>query len=142
MALWKRVGLLNVAKKYDVARQESHVMQEQASPRSKKNKQDQSTLIGADFSHFEYAIERNILETPLLDLSYFFDVAGEVPEPSDRHENVGVEAIEIGNGDIDVAPDWGFDIIIHGGVLRYGPWADRQSYLKPERHTNGDFRVM
>lgn len=89
--------------------------------KTQKNKQDQSTPTGADF---EYAIERKILETPLFELSYFFDVTGEVPEPSGCHENVGVESIDIGNG--DVAPDWGFNIIIHGGVLRYGPWADRQ----------------
>ncbi|KAG6891470.1 hypothetical protein C0992_006201 [Termitomyces sp. T32_za158] len=124
MTLWKRVRLLNIAKKYNSDRQDIHVMQKQGSSKSQKNKQEQSAPIGSDFSHFEYAIERKILDTPLLELSYFFDITGEVPELSDRHESVGLEPIDVGNG--DVAPEWGCDIIIHGGVLRYGPWADRQ----------------
>ncbi|KAG6911117.1 hypothetical protein DXG01_003857 [Tephrocybe rancida] len=113
-------------KRYTHDRHDIHAMQKQGMPKAQKKKKnfDESTPIGADFAHLEYAIERKILETPLLELSYFFDVAGEVPALSDYHENIGVESIDIGNG--DVAPDWGFDIIINGGVLRYGPWADRQ----------------
>ncbi|KAG6903050.1 hypothetical protein C0995_007483 [Termitomyces sp. Mi166 len=100
-------------------------MQKQGiSKKQKKTVQDESTPIGANFSQLEYAIERRILETPLLELSYFFDVTGEVPALSDYHENIGAQSVDIGNG--DVAPEWGFDIIINGGVLRYGPWADRQ----------------
>jgi hypothetical protein len=28
-----------------------------------------------------------------------------------------------------VSPEWGFDLVVHGGVLRYGPWADRQRHV-------------
>ncbi|KAG6841879.1 hypothetical protein C0991_005609 [Blastosporella zonata] len=99
-------------------------MQKPGTPRMQKKKStmEDSTPIAADFTHLEYAMERKILETPLLELSYFFDVAGEVPGL--QNHDIGLESFDIGNG--DVAPDWGFDIIINGGVLRYGPWADRQ----------------
>lgn len=66
-------------------------------------------------------MDARILEAPFLELSYYADVAGDVPECS---EYISVEPIDIGNGDI--SPEWGFDIIINGGFLRYGPWADRQ----------------
>ena len=39
---------------------------------------------------------------------------------------VGLEAVDIGNGDL--APQWGMDFVLHGGLLNYGPWADRQRY--------------
>jgi hypothetical protein len=69
----------------------------------------------------EYAIEFKILEAPIVELSYYADAVGEVPEHA---EQVNIESIDIGNGDI--SPEWGFDIIISGGFLKYGPWADRQ----------------
>ena len=31
---------------------------------------------------------------------------------------------DISNGEAD--PEWGFDVIIYGGFLRYGLWADHQ----------------
>ena len=79
---------------------------------------DEDTPIGIDFSRFEYAIERKILEAPSLELTYYVDVVGEVPTATQLAEN------DINNGETD--PEWGFDIIINGGFLRYGPWADRQ----------------
>jgi hypothetical protein len=60
-----------------------------------------------------------------LELSYYADAVGEVPEHT---EHISIEPIDIGNGDI--SPEWGFDIIINGGFLRYGPWADRQRYYR------------
>lgn len=69
-------------------------------------------------------MERKILEAPVLELSYYADVVGEVPPLPHRAEHVGVASIEIGNGDI--APEWGIDMVVCGGFLRYGPWADRQ----------------
>jgi hypothetical protein len=71
----------------------------------------------------EYAIERNILETPNLEVVYYADVAGVVPTNPLSLEG-SHEFIDIGNGDI--APQWGVDLLMHGGTLTYGPWADRQ----------------
>jgi hypothetical protein len=77
----------------------------------------------------EYAIERKILEAPQLELTYYADAVGPVPdEPAQRHS--AFQSDDIGNGDIP--PEWGFDIVISGGVVRYGPWADRQRYARFE----------
>ena len=81
---------------------------------------DIETPIGPDSAKQEYAIDRRLLEVPVLELSYYVDVVGVVPvEPRtfDREDVVG-------NG--DTSPEWGLDLILHGGFLRYGPWADRQ----------------
>jgi hypothetical protein len=82
---------------------------------------DTETPVGSDSAKREYAIDRRLLEAPVLELSYYVDVVGVVPvEPRtfDREEHV------VGNG--DTSPEWGLDLILHGGFLRYGPWADRQ----------------
>lgn len=85
---------------------------------------DEETPIGVDFSTLEYAIERKILETPTLELAYYVDVVGEVPSHISTARYASTEMHDIGNCDTD--PEWGIDLVIHGGFLRYGPWADRQ----------------
>jgi len=77
----------------------------------------EDTPIGINFSTFEYAIERKILETPVLELTYYVDVVGEVPQ----NDESGIRDVHA-----DTAPEWGFDLVVYGGFLRYGPWADRQ----------------
>ena len=79
---------------------------------------DEDTPIGIDFSFYEYAVERKILEAPSVELTYYADVVGEVPTTTQ------LVASDISNG--EAHPEWGFDIIVIGGFLRYGPWADRQ----------------
>lgn len=82
---------------------------------------DIETPVGPDSAKREYAINRRLLEAPVLELSYYVDVVGVVPvEPRtfDHEEHA------VGNG--DTSPEWGLDLILHGGFLRYGPWADRQ----------------
>jgi hypothetical protein len=92
---------------------------------------DIETPVGPDSAKREYAIDRRILEAPVLELSYYVDVVGVVPvEPrtSDREEDV------VGNG--DTSPEWGLDLVLHGGFLRYGPWADRQRRVPSLYSTN------
>ena len=92
--------------------------------RKGKKVTDEDTPIGIDFATFEYAIERKILEAPTLELTYYVDVVGEVPSHPVA-ARFGVDGIsDIGNG--DTPPEWGFDLVVYGGFLRYGPWADRQ----------------
>ena len=85
---------------------------------------DNETPIGPDSAKCEYAIQRRILEAPTLELSYYADAVGLVPAKQRPVEN---EGCDVGNG--DVSPEWGFDLVVHGGVLRYGPWADRQRHV-------------
>lgn len=84
---------------------------------------EEETPIGIDFGTHEYAIERKVLEAPALELTYYVDDVGEVPMDASPSCNAG-SVHDIGNGDTD--PEWGFDLIIFGGIIRYGPWADRQ----------------
>ena len=85
---------------------------------------DNETPVGPDSAKSEYAIQRRILEAPTLELSYYADAVGVVPVKQCPVEN---EGFDVGNG--DVSPEWGFDLVVHGGVLRYGPWADRQRHV-------------
>ncbi|KAH9935463.1 uncharacterized protein B0H18DRAFT_1114206 [Fomitopsis serialis] len=87
---------------------------------------DDETPIGIDFSKLEYAIERKILEAPVLELLYYADVVGIVPAepPQQPADPDSLDPFDIGNGDLP--PEWGIDFVVKGGFLRYGPWADRQ----------------
>ncbi|GLB37483.1 putative fermentation associated protein [Lyophyllum shimeji] len=125
--LWERLGLRPLVEQYISDRRDIHAIRKTRTPRPQKKTHknlDEATPIGADFAQLEYAIERRLLETPVLELSYYFDVVGQVPEVPDHSGSLGAGSTDIGNG--DVAPDWGFDITISGAVIRYGPWADRQ----------------
>ncbi|KAG1858104.1 hypothetical protein F4604DRAFT_1684988 [Suillus subluteus] len=85
---------------------------------------DEETPVGADFTTLEYAIERRIIEAPVLELSYYTDIVGDVPAAQDGPRGMGLESYDIGNGDLP--PEWGVDLVIRKGTIRYGPWADRQ----------------
>lgn len=87
---------------------------------------EDDTPVGADFSVLEYAIERKILEAPVLELSYYTDVVGVVPHQGYDATPNPSDPFDIGNG--DMPPEWGVDLVIRNGVLRYGPWADRQRW--------------
>lgn len=73
---------------------------------------------------YEYAVEHKILEAPTLELTYFVDVVGEVPPLPHADPFSRGDLVDVGNG--DTAPEWGVNLLIKGGTLRYGPWADRQ----------------
>lgn len=83
---------------------------------------DEETPLGADFATLEYAKEPKVLEAPSLELLYYADSVGQVPNYVDpAHSD---DPFDIGNGDLP--PEWGVDLAICGGFIRYGPWADRQ----------------
>ncbi|KAK7057149.1 hypothetical protein R3P38DRAFT_1162521 [Favolaschia claudopus] len=118
--LWKQLKLYAAARKFPSTQDQA--AQSAPSPSHGKHKSlDEDTPIGADFAKLEYAIERKILEAPILELTYYTDVVGEVPS---LPHPVDTEPGDIGNGDI--GPEWGIDLVVRGGFLRYGPWADRQ----------------
>lgn len=83
----------------------------------------EETPVGSESAALEYAIEPKILETPVLEVSYYADVVGKVPTER-QGRTAGLESFDIGNGDLP--PEWGIDIVVRGGFFRYGPWADRQ----------------
>lgn len=57
-----------------------------------------------------------------IDLTYYADVAGYVPQRNAARTSS--DKPDIGNGDL--SPEWGVDIRLNGGTLTYGPWTDRQ----------------
>ncbi|CDO69204.1 hypothetical protein BN946_scf185042.g106 [Trametes cinnabarina] len=97
--------------------------------RKQQKSVDEETPLGADFSTLEYAIERKILEASVLELLYYADVVGVVPSPAIGQEtqDESLDPFDIGNGDLP--PEWGIDVVVRGGSIRYGPWADRQRVL-------------
>lgn len=128
--IWRQLGLYELTSKYFATRRQQHIAHQTIHSstrgvfRKSKKKLDEDTPIGIDFSTYEYAVERKVLECPVLELSYYVDVVGEVP-PLPHHEQFSrSDVIDIGNG--DTPPEWGLDLVIHGGFLKYGPWADRQ----------------
>lgn len=76
------------------------------------------------WSAIEYATVSTILDSPEASMSYYWDIPGIVPahagpsKMNPRKENQDI------NGDFP--PEFGLDLIIQGGTINYGPWADRQ----------------
>jgi hypothetical protein len=71
----------------------------------------------------EYASEERILESSALDIKYVADVPGPVPS---RGSTGYVEPLSTHPRTMDEPPEWSVDVCITGGIMRYGPWADRQ----------------
>lgn len=72
----------------------------------------------------EYGRFPTILDSPKLAMSIYWDVPGLVMMPNNNLHQPYPRASDDINGGIP--PDWGVDIRIFGGNIRYGPWADRQ----------------
>ncbi|KAG8964186.1 hypothetical protein FRC03_002130 [Tulasnella sp. 419] len=78
-----------------------------------------------EFAHeLEYAKVTTLLETKMLEATYFVDAPGLVPENARALEGAGKDVIDVGNGGLP--PEWGVELIMHGGNITWGPWADRQ----------------
>ncbi|KAF7321613.1 hypothetical protein MKEN_00682400 [Mycena kentingensis (nom. inval.)] len=119
---WRNLKLYSLMRKYPTNDDFEHRNIPKPTRSGGKHKSiDEETPVGADFTSLEYAIERKILEAPALELTYYTDVVGEVPA---LPHSIDIGPGDIGNG--DMGPEWGVDLVIRGGILRYGPWADRQ----------------
>jgi hypothetical protein len=80
-----------------------------------------------ELSHdVEYAKVTTLLDTPLLELIYHVDNPGEVPPDPRPIDDSANEKVDVGNGDL--SPEWVIEVIMHGGSITYGPWADRQRF--------------
>ncbi|KAL8803089.1 MAG: hypothetical protein Q9182_003402 [Xanthomendoza sp. 2 TL-2023] len=69
----------------------------------------------------EYGQHPIILDSPSTTMSLYWDVPGRIPVPM-KHDDVNGDLRDI-NG--DTPPDWNVELRINGGLLSYGPWADR-----------------
>ncbi|KAG0161032.1 hypothetical protein PDIDSM_8565 [Penicillium digitatum] len=71
----------------------------------------------------EYGRFSTIVESPSLNIAYFWDIPGRVIiQPTATVQS------QTTNSNINHAPspEWGIDIKIDGGTINYGPWADRE----------------
>ena len=72
----------------------------------------------------EYGSFFDIVDSPSVTMSFFWDVPGIVPEYSRiSNEGESTDTMDI-NG--SSPPVWGLDLKVSGGKVTYGPWADRQ----------------
>lgn len=74
----------------------------------------------ARWASVEYAAETIILDSPAAHLTVFWDSVGKVSQQG--HCGSSDSLVHVNGGD---APAWGMHLIVNGGVVNYGPWADR-----------------
>lgn len=71
----------------------------------------------------EYGRFSTIVDSPSLNIAYFWDVPGRVIIPP-------TSTVQSQSMDINInhapPPEWGIDLKIDGGTINYGPWADRE----------------
>lgn len=82
----------------------------------------------------EYAKVTTVLDSTEIQLSFYYDEPGRVP-PIQRQ--LPSDETHIGNGDL--SPEWGLDVEVSGGLISYGPWADRQRRILQEMFFPGTY---
>lgn len=71
----------------------------------------------------EYGRFSTIVDSPSLNIAYFWDVPGRVIiEPTSTVRSQPMD----NNINYAPSPEWGIDLKIDGGTINYGPWADRE----------------
>ena len=75
-----------------------------------------------EWQDVEYAKASTLADIEKLHMRFYFDMPGTVPD-SVLDQDSSEYADDI-NG--SKPPDYGLDFAVHGGVVTYGPWADRQ----------------
>lgn len=85
---------------------------------------DESTNDGhGEWDGVEYAKTSLIADVPSVNVSFYWDVPGPVPNELDNSMHIDPSRPNDINGSLP--PDYGMDIQVCGGIINYGPWADR-----------------
>ncbi|KAL9104033.1 MAG: hypothetical protein Q9163_000972 [Psora crenata] len=86
---------------------------------------DESEMLEQErWKSIEYAQLATIVDCPAISMSFSWDVPGVVPHTSlDFHKPPAPYEMDINS---DVPPDWSIELKVRGGLVNYGPWADRQ----------------
>ncbi|KAK2740546.1 hypothetical protein FQN57_006050 [Myotisia sp. PD_48] len=93
----------------------------------------------------DYGRFSTLLDCPSIKFCYYWDIAGKVPNstsiPSSRPK------LHAGNINNAEPPKWGMDLVIRGGIVNYGPWADRerahiQSIFFPNSYRDAQIALM
>ncbi|GAB7337118.1 hypothetical protein MBLNU457_g2516t1 [Dothideomycetes sp. NU457] len=84
---------------------------------------DQPTAYGSEWETVEYARFSTIAEIPKVEMCFYWDIPGTVPDKVDEILS-SADLTEDING--AVPPAYGMNLSVYGGNVHYGPWADRQ----------------
>jgi len=92
-----------------------------------------------EWDSVDYAKTSLIVDCPCVNFSFYWDVPGRVPSPLDN--SMYTEPHRTGDINGSDPPEYGMDIQVYGGVINYGPWADRnravfQSIFFPGAHVD------
>lgn len=71
----------------------------------------------------EYGAENIILDSPSAQFTMYWDSVSKVSRRNQECDQSPPDSLQHING--SDAPGWGMHFVIHGGVVNYGPWADR-----------------
>ncbi|KAF2435900.1 hypothetical protein EJ08DRAFT_729763 [Tothia fuscella] len=72
----------------------------------------------------EYARSSTLADCPKMGFTFYWDIPGPVPESVDLLDHESGSYIDDINE--SAPPEYGMDILVYGGTINYGPWADRQ----------------
>lgn len=77
------------------------------------------------WSSVEYASVNTVVESPKVELTMYWDVPGKVASDGLSHPFKNGDDL---SGDVNgtAAPAWAIKVSLKGGIVNYGPWADRQ----------------
>ncbi|KAL2851773.1 hypothetical protein BJX68DRAFT_266020 [Aspergillus pseudodeflectus] len=78
----------------------------------------------SEWDSIEYGRFSTILDSPNMVVTYFWDIPGVVRAQPFAKEPLSPEKPPNING--APAPEWGIDVKVEGGIINYGPWADRE----------------
>ncbi|KAK8090937.1 hypothetical protein PG994_000442 [Apiospora phragmitis] len=76
------------------------------------------------WSSVEYAAVTTLVESPEATLTIFWDVPGKVTR-AQRQQRASYDQKNENNVNGSTSPAWAINLQIKGGVVNYGPWADR-----------------
>ena len=78
-----------------------------------------------EWANVEYAKSSTLVDCEQIGMRFYFDQPGTVPENVTDHD-VLLDSMYEDDANGSRPPDYGLDLFVHGGVVVYGPWADRQ----------------
>ncbi|KAL9617017.1 MAG: hypothetical protein Q9160_008171 [Pyrenula sp. 1 TL-2023] len=96
----------------------------------------------AGWNSVEYARYSTLVDCPSINFTFYWDVPGPVMLPSPAQNAVeGSDKRHLDDINGSKAPAYGLKILIDGGIINYGPWADRmrieiQNILFPNPYTS------
>ncbi|KAL6237349.1 hypothetical protein BDW75DRAFT_86922 [Aspergillus navahoensis] len=77
----------------------------------------------SEWDAIEYGRFSTILDSPSMTVIYFWDIPGVVKAHSTAD---GLSPPRLADINGTSPPEWGIDVKIAGGMINYGPWADRE----------------